>query len=136
MVTSVVMKDDDLERIYDVLEVTKGRVIRILTSVFPRYFAIITRVREDVRSIGPDGGKVVLPQDPRLRATFPKNALYKKIKASISKIVLMTLIIYIDLRSASRPNLSDLEHSPEGVPVAAIVNFRFAIFSSESPKDL
>ena len=27
-------------------------------------------------------------------------------------------------------------HSPEGVPVAAIVNFRFAIFSSESPKDL
>ena len=82
MVTSVVMKDDDLERIYDVLEVTKGRVIRILTSVFPRYFAIITRVREDVRSIGPDGGKVVLPQDPRLRATFPKNALYKKIKAS------------------------------------------------------
>ena len=24
MVTSVVMKDDDLERIYDVLEVTKG----------------------------------------------------------------------------------------------------------------
>ena len=85
MVTSVVMKDDDLERIYDVLEVTKGRVIRILTSVFPRYFAIITRVREDVRSIGPDGGKVVLPQDPRLRATFPKNALYKKIKASVSR---------------------------------------------------
>ena len=79
----MVMKDDDLERIYDVLEVTKGRVIRILTSVFPRYFAIITRVREDVRSIGPDGGKVVLPQDPRLRATFPKNALYKKIKACV-----------------------------------------------------
>ena len=86
MVTSVVMKDDDLERIYDVLEVTKGRVIRILTSVFPRYFAIITRVREDVRSIGPDGGKVVLPQDPRLRATFPKNALYKKIKASLGSV--------------------------------------------------
>ena len=55
-------------------------VIRILTSVFPRYFAVITRVREQVRSVGPDGGKVVLPQDPRLRATFPKNALYKKIK--------------------------------------------------------
>ncbi len=24
------------------------------------------------------------------------------------------------------------DHSPEGVPVAAMVNFRFAIFSSES----
>ena len=56
------MKDDDLERIYDVLEVSTGRVIRILTSVFPKYFAIITRVREEVRSVGPDGGKVVLPE--------------------------------------------------------------------------
>ena len=37
---------------------SKGRVIRILTSVFPRYFAIITRVREEVKSMGPDGGKV------------------------------------------------------------------------------
>ena len=27
MVTSVVMKDDDLERIYDVLEVSTGRVM-------------------------------------------------------------------------------------------------------------
>lgn len=57
------MKDDDLERIYDVLEVSTGRVIRILTSVFPKYFAIITRVREEVRSVGPDGGKVVLPEE-------------------------------------------------------------------------
>ena len=84
VVTSVVTKkDEDLERIYDVLEVTKGRVIRILTSVFPRYFAVITRVREEVRSVGPDGGKVVLPQEPKLRATFPKNALYKKIKVGL-----------------------------------------------------
>ena len=28
------------------------------------------------------------------------------------------------------------EHSPEGVQVAAMVNFRFGIFSSEPPKDL
>ena len=63
VVTSVVMKDDDLERIYDVLEVSTGRVIRILTSVFPKYFAIITRVREEVKSVGPDGGKVVLPEE-------------------------------------------------------------------------
>ena len=74
-------------------------MIRILTSVFPRYFAIITRVREEVKSMGPDGGKVerikyfsladkkifevVLPEEPRLRATFPKNALYKKIKVGL-----------------------------------------------------
>ena len=29
-----------------------------------------------------------------------------------------------------------LDYSPEGVPVAAMVKFRFVIFSSESPKDL
>ena len=29
-----------------------------------------------------------------------------------------------------------LDYSPEGVSVAAMVKFRFAIFSSESPKDL
>jgi len=83
VVTSVVMKDSDLERIYDVLEVTKGRIIRILTSKFPKYFAVLTRVREEVKSVGPDGGKVVLLHEPRLRATFPKNALYKKIKVGL-----------------------------------------------------
>ena len=30
----------------------------------------------------------------------------------------------------------DSDDSHEGVPVAAMVKFRFAIFSSESPKDL
>jgi len=83
VVTSVVMKDSNLERIYDVLEVTKGRIIRILTSKFPKYFAVLTRVREEVKSVGPDGGKVVLLHEPRLRATFPKNALYKKIKVGL-----------------------------------------------------
>ena len=70
--TSVKVEDHPLERIYDVLEVgseqkvilnvfsqvSPGRIIRILTSVFPKYFAIISRVREDVRTVGQDGGKV------------------------------------------------------------------------------
>ena len=79
-------------------QVSPGRIIRILTSVFPKYFAIISRVREDVRSVGQEGGKVrkstvvslieenplqvVLDIEPRLRATFPKNAVKKKIKVS------------------------------------------------------
>ena len=39
-------------------QVSPGRIIRILTSIFPKYFAIISRVREDVRTVGQDGGKV------------------------------------------------------------------------------
>ena len=80
-----------------IFQVSPGRIIRILSSVFPKYFAIISRVREDVRSVGQEGGKVrkntalclydyknplqvVLDIEPRLRATFPKNAVKKKIK--------------------------------------------------------
>ena len=79
-----------------IFQVSSGRIIRILTSVFPKYFAIISRIREDVRSVGQEGGKVrnnrsyissinntlqvVLDIEPRLRATFPKNAVKKKIK--------------------------------------------------------
>ena len=80
------------------VKVSKGRIIRILTSTFPRYFAVLTRVREQVftsqhwtglhctgqvRAVGPEGGKVALLQEPRLRATFPKNALYKRIKVTV-----------------------------------------------------
>ena len=42
----------------DFFQVSPGRIIRILSSVFPKYFAIISRVREDVRSVGQEGGKV------------------------------------------------------------------------------
>jgi len=83
VVTSVKVEDHPLERIYDVLEVSPGRIIRILTSVFPKYFAIISRIREDVRTVGQEGGKVVLDIEPRLRATFPKNAVKKKIKVGL-----------------------------------------------------
>ncbi len=41
----------DLERVYDVLEVKRGRVVRVLTCLFPKYFAIVTRVRQEVRSM-------------------------------------------------------------------------------------
>jgi len=53
VVSSVVSSESagDLERVYDVLEVKRGRVVRVLTCLFPKYFAIITRVRQEVRSM-------------------------------------------------------------------------------------
>ena len=53
IVSSVVSSESagDLERVYDVLEVKRGRVVRILTCLFPKYFAIVTRVRQEVRSM-------------------------------------------------------------------------------------
>jgi hypothetical protein len=52
-VSSVVSSESpgDLERVYDVLEVKRGRVVRVLTCLFPKYFAVVTRVRQEVRSM-------------------------------------------------------------------------------------
>jgi hypothetical protein len=50
----------DLERVYDVLEVKRGRVVRVLTCLFPKYFAIITRIRQEVRSMDQAGFKAVV----------------------------------------------------------------------------
>jgi hypothetical protein len=47
-VSSVILEDAHLERIYEALEVKRGRVVRVLTSIFPKYFAIVTRIREEV----------------------------------------------------------------------------------------
>lgn len=44
---------------------TPSRITRILTSDFPNYFAVVTRIRQEVHAIGPEGGMVsstVVPQ--------------------------------------------------------------------------
>ena len=145
--TSVKVEDHPLERIYDVLEVgtlgvnkkwflnvfsqvSPGRIIRILTSVFPKYFAIISRVREDVRSVGQEGGKVrkstvvslieenplqvVLDIEPRLRATFPKNAVKKKIKVWILQNWGWTLNVYSGISPTGRPTSHPAMQIPIG----------------------
>ena len=36
-----------------------------------------------MQTLGPEGGKVCLPDEPRCRATFPKGAVHKKIKVAL-----------------------------------------------------
>ena len=43
--------------------------------------------------MGSEGGKVQLPEEPRLRATFPKNALHKKIKVGLQVNRISTVLI-------------------------------------------
>merc|ERR1719334_3094791 len=56
------------------------RITRILTTDFPQYFAIVSRVRQEVHAIGPDGGMVSSTVVPQVQAVFPPGALTKKIK--------------------------------------------------------
>ena len=40
-------------------DLNTNRITRILTTDFPQYFAIVSRIRQEVHAIGPEG-KIVL----------------------------------------------------------------------------
>lgn len=60
-----------------------GRLTRILTTDFPQYFAVVSRVRQEVHAIGPEGGMVSSSVVPQVQAVFPQGALTKKIKVGL-----------------------------------------------------
>ncbi|XP_045507606.1 titin homolog isoform X2 [Colias croceus] len=60
-----------------------ARVTRILTHDFPQYFAVISRIRQEVHAIGPEGGMVSSSVVPQVQAVFPQGALTKKIKVGL-----------------------------------------------------
>merc|ERR1719232_2138070 len=64
-------------------DLNTNRITRILTTDFPQYFAIISRIRQEVHAIGPDGGVVNSTVVPQVQAVFPQGALTKKIKVGL-----------------------------------------------------
>lgn len=62
-------------------EFSNDRITRILTTDFPHYFAIVTRIRQEVHAIGPEGGIVNSTVVPQVQAIFPDGALTKKDKS-------------------------------------------------------
>lgn len=60
-----------------------GRITRIVTSVFPQYFAIITRIKQEVDVIGAEGGILMSSVANHVQAVFPPGALTKKIKVGL-----------------------------------------------------
>ena len=64
-------------------DLNTNRITRILTTDFPQYFAIITRIRQEVHAIGPEGGVVNSTVVPQVQAVFPQGALTKKIKVGL-----------------------------------------------------
>ncbi|KAL1459914.1 hypothetical protein WDU94_011861 [Cyamophila willieti] len=59
------------------------RMTRILTMDFPHYFAVVSRVKQEVHAIGPEGGMVSSSVVPQVQAVFPQGALTKKIKVGL-----------------------------------------------------
>ncbi|KAG8183122.1 hypothetical protein JTE90_024431 [Oedothorax gibbosus] len=64
-------------------DLNTNRITRILTTDFPQYFAIVTRVRQEVHGVGPEGGMVSSTVVPQVQAVFPEGALTKKIRVGL-----------------------------------------------------
>ncbi|KAL7728834.1 hypothetical protein ACLKA6_004183 [Drosophila palustris] len=60
-----------------------SRIIRIVTQNVPHFFAVVSRVRQEVHAIGPDGGTVSSTAVPQVQAIFPAHALTKKIRVGL-----------------------------------------------------
>ncbi|XP_074108587.1 uncharacterized protein LOC141533552 isoform X3 [Cotesia typhae] len=65
-----------------------GRITRIITTEFPQYFAIITRIKQEVHVIGADGGILISSVANHVQAVFPPGALTKKIKVGLQSHVI------------------------------------------------
>nr|CAD7409437.1 unnamed protein product [Timema poppensis] len=63
-----------------------SRITRVLTTDFPHYFAVISRTRQEVHAIGPEGGMVSSSVVPQVQAVFPPSALTKKIRVGIQAL--------------------------------------------------
>ncbi|XP_017072440.1 ankyrin-3 [Drosophila eugracilis] len=64
-------------------ELHTDRIVRIVTQNVPHFLAVVSRLRQEVHAIGPDGGTVFSMTVPQVHAIFPPHALTKKIRVGL-----------------------------------------------------
>uniref|UniRef100_A0A673Z602 Ankyrin 1 n=1 Tax=Salmo trutta TaxID=8032 RepID=A0A673Z602_SALTR len=72
--------DEDLES-HEELE--KKRIRRIISTDFPLYFAVVSRVQQESDLIGPEGGQLTSNLVPHVQAIFPETAVTKKVRLGL-----------------------------------------------------
>merc|ERR1712223_718538 len=82
-VQEVLQESFDPDELSQLEDLNTNRITRILTTDFPQYFAIVSRIRQEVHAIGPEGGVVNSTVVPQVQAVFPQGALTKKIKVGL-----------------------------------------------------
>ncbi|VDM95852.1 unnamed protein product [Thelazia callipaeda] len=80
---TVLNESFDAEELSQLDDLHTSRITRILTNDFPMYFAVVTRVRQEVHCVGPEGGVILSSVIPRVQAIFPDGSLTKTIKVSV-----------------------------------------------------
>ncbi|XP_051268863.1 ankyrin-1-like isoform X9 [Dicentrarchus labrax] len=71
---------DDLES-QDELE--KKRIRRIISTDFPLYFAVVSRIQQESDLIGPEGGRLTSKLVPHVEAIFPETAVTKRVRLGL-----------------------------------------------------
>lgn len=82
-VQEVLNESFDANELQQLDDLHSTRITRILTNDFPMYFAVVTRVRQEVHCVGPEGGLILSSVVPRVQAIFPDGSLTKTIKVSL-----------------------------------------------------
>uniref|UniRef100_A0A8D3C8R1 Ankyrin 1, erythrocytic b n=1 Tax=Scophthalmus maximus TaxID=52904 RepID=A0A8D3C8R1_SCOMX len=72
--------DEDLES-HDELE--KKRIRRIISTDFPLYFAVVSRIQQESDLIGPEGGRLTTKLVPHVEAIFPETAVTKRVRLGL-----------------------------------------------------
>uniref|UniRef100_A0A667Z2Y8 Ankyrin 1 n=1 Tax=Myripristis murdjan TaxID=586833 RepID=A0A667Z2Y8_9TELE len=72
--------DEDLE---SQEELGKKRIRRIISTDFPLYFAVVSRVQQESDLIGPEGGSLTSRLVPMVQATFPETAVTKRVRLGL-----------------------------------------------------
>lgn len=85
----VVLELESAEDLY------QRRVTRILTNDFPVYFALVTRIRQETKVIGMEGGFISSTVVPQVQAVFPDGAIQKSIRVGVQVIKSYYFIVTI-----------------------------------------
>ncbi|KAM9794807.1 uncharacterized protein ank1b isoform 1-T1 [Syngnathus typhle] len=72
--------DEDLE---SQEELEKKRIRRIISTDFPLYFAVVSRVQQESDLIGPEGGRLTSKLVPHVDAIFPETAVTKRVRLGL-----------------------------------------------------
>ena len=67
------------------------RITRIVTADFPKYFALVTRLRQDITVLGPDGGVMSSTRVPQVQVVFSPGSLTKTIKVGLQVLQIAEL---------------------------------------------
>uniref|UniRef100_A0AAV2IX59 Ankyrin n=1 Tax=Knipowitschia caucasica TaxID=637954 RepID=A0AAV2IX59_KNICA len=72
--------DEDLE---SQEELEKKRIRRIISTDFPLYFAVASRIQQESDLIGPEGGRLTSKLVPHVEAIFPETAVTKRVRLGL-----------------------------------------------------